>query len=110
LQDGALYFATDTKKIYLDCDFTDSVGTKLKDRMTFGGSTGIFYAKKTFTQTEIDIANFIFTQDDLDNAAEVPMVDDLILNDGDGSFYRITEVEDEIPIVEIEDIIIKDRH
>ena len=94
LQDGCLYFATDSKKIYLDCDFTDSLGTKLKDRIAFGGSTGIYYANKTFTEAEIDIAQFIFTQDDFEEVDEVPMVDDLILNEGDGSFYRVTEVED----------------
>jgi len=94
IQDGCLYFATDSKKIYLDCDFTDSLGTTLKDRIAFGGSTGIWYATKVFTEAEIDIAQFTFTQDDFDNISEVPMVDDLILNEGDGSFYRITAVTD----------------
>lgn len=29
LQDGRMMFATDTKTIYLDCDFTDGNGTKV---------------------------------------------------------------------------------
>ena len=29
LQDGSLYFTTDTKQILLDCSFTDSEGTNL---------------------------------------------------------------------------------
>lgn len=93
LQDGAIYFATDTKKIYLDCDFTDSLKNKLHDRIAFGGSTGIYYAQHDFKDDD-GVNGFLFTQDDFDNAEEVPMVDDLILNDTDGSFYRVTEVED----------------
>lgn len=94
LQDGTLYFATDTKKIYLDCDFTDSLMNILHDRIAFGGSTGIYYANKVFQSSDIDLALFIFTEEDFETIGEVPMIDDLILNEGDGSFYRVTSVDD----------------
>ena len=38
LEDGMLSFAVDTKKIYLDCDFSDLHGGTFKDRYSFGNS------------------------------------------------------------------------
>jgi len=43
LEDGRLSFAVDSKKIYLDCDFTDPHGSTYADRLAFGGSSGIYY-------------------------------------------------------------------
>ena len=59
IQDGTIYFTTDTKQIYVDCDFTDSEGTVLEDRFAFGGSSGIFYGNKEFDASAIE---FYFTE------------------------------------------------
>lgn len=89
LEDGRLYFATDTKKIQMDCVHLDSLNNELNKRITFGGSTGIYYGTKTF---EADTSDFYFTLDDLDtDETELPSVNDLILN-SDGSFYRVKTV------------------
>lgn len=85
ISDGSLYFATDTKQIYLDYDN----GTTNPQRIKFGGSTGIWYAlEKEFTEGEQPI----FQLSDLLDASEYPEVNDLILNEKDGSFYRVSEV------------------
>ena len=88
LADGRLSFATDTKRIYLDCDFTDSEERVYSDRLAFGGSSGIFYGDKTFSEEEIAAAAFEFVLADLDGAEDLPQKDDLILN-SDGCFYRV---------------------
>jgi len=69
----------------LDCDFTDSNEKEIKDRMAFGGSSGIFYANKSFPEST---TNFSFTYEELDNVldaggnvAEYPKVDDIIINE-----------------------------
>ena len=87
LEDGRLYFCTDSKKIQMDCVHTDSLNNAYNKRITFGGSTGIYYGTKKFAEDE----DFTFSIDDLDNADELPSVDDLILN-SDGSFYRVSNV------------------
>ena len=94
LEDGRMYFAVDTKKIYVDCDFTTSDGEVVRDRLSFGGNNGIFYGKKLFTDTQIENKEywFIFENGDLeDNRDDLPQVDDLILN-VDGCFYRVVDV------------------
>ena len=52
LEDGRLYFATDSKKIQMDCVHTDSLNNSFNKRITFGGSTGIYYGKKAFGEDE----------------------------------------------------------
>ena len=94
LEDGRMYFAVDTKKIYVDCDFTTSDGDVVRDRISFGGNNGIFYGRKTFTENQIENKEFwfVFENGDLeDNRDDVPVEDDLILN-SDGCFYRVTQV------------------
>ena len=94
LDDGRLSFAVDSKKIYLDCDFTDPHGTTYGDRMAFGGTGGIYYGMRTFEESEIEESNYVFLfPDQFDSASdlEVPSVDDLILN-RDGCFYRVVRV------------------
>lgn len=94
LEDGRIYFAVDTKKIYLDCDFETSDGDRVQDRLSFGGNNGIFYGRKTFTEAQIENKEFwfVFENGDLEaNRDDVPAVDDLILN-SDGCFYRVTNV------------------
>jgi hypothetical protein len=61
IEDGRLFFATDTKQIMLDCDFTDSTSNNYNKRITFGGSTGIHYAKRTFTEDEIAANLYTFS-------------------------------------------------
>jgi len=94
LEDGRMYFAVDTKKIYVDCNFTTSDGDHVQDRLSFGGNNGIFFGRKTFTEAQIEGKEywFIFENGDLeDNRDDVPQVDDLILNT-DGCFYRVVDV------------------
>jgi hypothetical protein len=75
---GAVYFATDTKKIYLDVDNV---------RKPMGGSSGIYYGKLKHNITDPAVTEFEFTLNDIDGE-EIPNVDDLILN-SDGCFYRV---------------------
>ena len=92
IEDGRLFFATDTKQIMLDCDFTDSANNNYSERITFGGSTGIYYADRTFTEDEIAADIYIFSMLDGhlgETITELPDIDDLILNTKDGSFYRV---------------------
>lgn len=93
LEDGRLSFAVDSKKIYLDCDFTDSVGDAYNDRLAFGGSSGIYYGVRTFTTDEIENKEYIFSFPEQFDIAdeEIPSVDDLVLNN-DGCFYRVNRV------------------
>ena len=88
LEDGRLLFATDTKQIMMDCKFIDSLNNNYNKRITFGGSTGIVYGiKGPFQEGE----DFNFKLTELENAEELPSINDLILNNY-GCFYRVTEV------------------
>ena len=83
-KEGALYFATDSRKIYLDSH------EKNKILMGGGGNSGIYYGTKTI---EIESEeNEIFLLSDLENAEELPNLDDLILNMPNGAFYRIVAI------------------
>lgn len=93
LEDGTLYFATDTKSIYLDCDYTDPRNEILESRIKFGNATGIHYAYKEPTENEISSGKYIFSISEGDltgKKVELPEIDDLILNTKNGSFYRVT--------------------
>ena len=81
---GAVYFATDTKKIYLDVDGM---------RKPMGGNSGIYYGTLKHTITDPSIVEFEFTLNDIDGE-EVPNIDDLILN-SDGCFYRVINNQSE---------------
>lgn len=88
-EDGTLYFATDTGKIYLD--------TIEEDKILMGGgaNSGIFYAKKNFTNP----ADLTFSLEDI-TGDDLPKVNDLIINySGDiggdierDGFYQVIEV------------------
>lgn len=88
-EDGTLYFATDTGKIYLDTIDEDKI------LMGGGANSGIFYAKKNFT----DPADLTFSLDDI-TSDDLPNVNDLIINysgdiGGDSErdgFYQVIEV------------------
>lgn len=97
IEDGQLFFATDTKTIYLDCDFKDGNGELVQGRFPFGGGTGrgVLFAEADFEPTE---SQFFFTLNNMDVApgekAKLPGLDNVIFNIADGYFYRVVEVFD----------------
>lgn len=109
IEDGRLFFATDTKQIMLDCDFTDSEANRYNQRITFGGSTGIHYAFKEFSDREKEEEIFVFSIKDFDsknNNETLPEIDDLILNLADKSFYRVSERNESVETVTAEKLMI----
>jgi len=95
IEDGRVSFATDTKRLYLDCNFTDSEGTDYAERLMFGGggNNGIFYGMKEFSTDQIENNDFTFEwPHDFDDAGEdLPTYNALIINI-DGCIYRINDV------------------
>ena len=85
--DGSLYFAVDTKQIYLDYDVDGAA--EGPERIKFGGSTGIWYGTKSDTG---DSGKVIFKLRELEEVTEYPSPKDLILNT-DGSFFKVDEVD-----------------
>jgi hypothetical protein len=79
LHEGFVYFATDTKKIYLDT---------AQDRLSMGGNTGIHYAD---SDQPTDGEEFVFSINDMESG-EYPNINDLILNT-DGCFYKVEELD-----------------
>ena len=85
---GAVYFTTDTRRIYLDID---------NKKLPMGGNVSLFYGTmkpKGFIAD--DQEEFEFTIDDIvkDSKTKLeltPNVNDLILND-DGCFYKVLSV------------------
>lgn len=92
IDDGHLYFAVDTGKIYLDAQ---------GKRITMGGNSGIFYGQKEIPEdTDTDKTDFIFTFDEIEGD-QVPNQKDLIFNmPPDGRFYRVEKVDRENKIIE----------
>lgn len=83
---GYVYFATDTGKIYID--------TPEENKKLMGGSSGIFYARHIHIDTPTpEQEDFEFYLSELDDTDRVPQKDDLILNIPDGCFYRVDSVE-----------------
>lgn len=78
IQEGYVYFTTDTKKIYLDSN---------KARLSMGGNAGIYYANINFGDSVGPEFYFPF---DAIEGINIPNIDDLILNT-DGCFYKIIE-------------------
>lgn len=89
--DGSLYFAVDTKQIYLDYDVNNGI-YEGPERIKFGGSTGIWYGVKEDTG---DAGKVVFKLQELEHESEevkeYPSARDLILN-SDGSFFKVDEV------------------
>lgn len=91
--EGYVYFATDTKKIYLD--------TEGKEKVPMGGNSGIYYGKMTLPEVpEAGQKQFTFTAFDIDGNIDldnlnIPNVNDLILNVPDGCFYRVQSIDGE---------------
>lgn len=91
--EGWVYFATDSKKIYLDIDG--------QEKIQMGGSTsGIFYGIKDISDIEQNKKNIIFAITEIEdndpsiNKYNIPDVNDLILNI-DGCFYRVISISGE---------------
>ena len=92
--DGYVYFAVDTGKIYLD--YIDADGAEVKRKLLGngagggeGGNAGIYYASRVITDEEKLEDNIKFALSDL-NIDDYPEVDGLIINLGDDNcFYRI---------------------
>lgn len=70
--EGCVYFATDTKRIYMD---TYLNGELLNKVPMGGGNSGIYYAHKGFT----DSSDVSFSLDDIEGD-ELPNVNDVIIN------------------------------
>lgn len=85
--EGYLYFATDTKKIYL---------AKEGNYLPMGGNSGIYYGNRLITEEEeiLELTSFIFTTEDIEGD-QTPNVNDLILNIPDGCFYRVMDVSED---------------
>ena len=85
--DGYVYFATDTKKIFL---------AKEGNYLPMGGNSGIYYGNRVITEEEEDLETTIFSflPDDIEGD-QIPNVDDLILNSHDGCFYRVRYVAED---------------
>lgn len=80
--DGKVYFATDTKRIYIDARGQSKIP------MGGAGNSGIYYGTKTLTEEEKETAIITFTLAEIEGA-ELPNIDDLVLNASDGCFYRV---------------------
>ena len=84
---GAVYFTTDTRKIYLDIDENHA-------KLPMGGNIGLFYGKMKLTiPAPPEQKEFNFSLDDIiknadDSLVLQPNVNDLILNQ-DGCFYKV---------------------
>lgn len=87
--DGYVYFATDTKKIYLDANG--------QSKLAMGGTSGIYYGNMELAETPDEgQIEFEFSVYDIDGNEDnpnptVPNENDLILNK-DGCFYRVMSV------------------
>lgn len=92
-QAGAIYFATDTRKIYLDA--MDG-----KSKMPMGGNIGLFYGDMKLEIPPVDgQEEFEFSITDIignESGDKIlcPNVDDLILN-SDGCFYKVLTIDGE---------------
>lgn len=81
--EGYVYFAKDSGKIFLDVD---------NERKAMGGSgVSVFYAKDTSVQENEATGYFSLRVSALMDEAASPKGEDLILNIPDGGFYRVIE-------------------
>jgi hypothetical protein len=89
-REGYLYFATDTKKIFMDANG--------EAKLPMGGNSGIYYGTMKLdeippeNQTEFEFTVFDIEGNEEDsNRLIIPNIDDLILNE-DGCFYRVIDL------------------
>lgn len=88
--EGWVYFATDSKKIYLDANG--------EAKLPMGGNSGIYYGIMKMeeappeNQTEFEFTVFDIEGNEEDSTRlTIPNIDDLILNQ-DGCFYRVVDL------------------
>ena len=91
--EGAVYFATDTKRIFMDANNIA--------KMPMGGNSGVYYVKMILQETpDENQKEFEFSVYDLEINSEdsdsinIPNTNDLILNIPDGCFYRVTDISE----------------
>ena len=90
--DGYVYFALDTGRIYID--YIDTDGRQVARAMVGnssggGGNSGIYYANMSLTAEEKLLDEIHFPKDVIEGN-DFPQKDDLIVNIPEGSFYRVT--------------------
>ena len=87
--DGSVYFATDTKRIYLDAN------DKNKIPMGGAGNSSICYGTREPLESDTEEGSQIIFKlgDDIEGVI-LPDKNDLILNAPNGSFYRVVKVID----------------
>ena len=87
ITDGNVYFATDTGKIFLDTN---------GKRVSVGGAgAAIYYAKSTPIEDKKQ-EEWQIDRGDLINPSDSPSVNDIILNETDGAFYKIIRISNSI--------------
>lgn len=90
--EGFVYFAIDTKKIYIDANG--------QEKIPMGGNSGIYYGRMVLEETpDSGQKEFTFNAYDIEgndnpDSFTIPNVDDLILNIPDGCFYRVSSIEE----------------
>lgn len=88
--EGWLYFATDSKKIYLDANGIP--------KLPMGGNSGVYYGKLEHEdvvpegQVEFEFTLYDIEGNDDPSRLNIPNKDDLILNIPDGCFYRVMSI------------------
>ena len=95
--EGQVYFATDTKRIYMDAYLNGQPQNKIP---MGGGNSGIYYASKGFT----DSSDVSFALADIEGD-ELPNVNDLIINYNSSNelrdgFYKVITVDATNNVVE----------
>lgn len=88
IQDGALYFVLDTKQILLGKSNKDG----LVDLIPMGKSTGVRFVNKETDLKSVNLDTY-FELNDLEDKSCYPQIDDLLFNNLDGCFYRVTAVD-----------------
>ena len=86
---GAIYFATDTGKMFMDVE--DELSGELIHKPIGGSGATILYGK-TAKLNELPDGTFLLTNDDLENNEASVNMDDLIIN-VDGKFLRVTSLQ-----------------
>jgi hypothetical protein len=89
-QEGLIYFTTDSKKIYMPHE---------NELLTMGGNSSVYYGTRQMADYEIfgneTEFNFLGQVKDAEGNIVYPTVDDLILNEPDGGFYRVVQAYSE---------------
>lgn len=85
IEDGYVYYATDSGKIFLDTN---------GKRIAMGGSGVAIYYGNAGSLTENADKTYDFPKDALEETDKFPKENDLILNLEDGKFYKVEKVKD----------------